>query len=895
MAQSSALPIRPGWTGVPQQVSPPAAGILPSPRPVTPPRGNGGYPRDGSGGRFAESPPLAPGAGYPLRTPSPLQQRPLAQHRPPTPQRSGAAGSRVASPQRPVPQFGLLPPPSPQGGGLRAPTPPAQLGRHALGCGGSVAEAVRQRSLSRAQSPSLQRRRGSGAGNETAYVRGDLVEYHSSTFQCWIPTVVEAVDAESGGLTLAVRPRDPVQLRDQGRLVRRRTRPEVAQLEWVSSVLRQGRLEQEAEAMFHRFAIGGVLLHDYLPAVAGDMDTKTGVLGFLRVLYSEFQTHKLSGLALDHFRNIFWDQLLIAKECTRAMPLAQDRYRPTADPQQVYDFADMRLLGEGTYGKVVLAWDHVSRDKRAVKIIEKSKHLGSFDFLAVEIDNLTLLDHPHIARLYEFMEDTQHLYLVMDLCSGGDLSQKIEKAQRDRIHLSEPFVADSMRQVLMAVTYVHARGIVHLDLKPANVMLMPNKRAHPPVKEQLKTLASDYDRPHVVVIDFGVAQFFQAGNFKHNRPCGTPYTMAPEVWSGEITPKSDVWSCGVMIFELLALRHPVDIGTNKQAEAVALWRAQPQIHWEKLSRHSQEVRHACMQSMQVDRFARPSGAQLLTLPFFSNASMFGNGVPLPTDANEALDLLTQLPQRSLLYISVALEVARRWPANHNPTVKALFTELNLAGQGRLEVRHFCIGLQRLGVGATKAAQIADAADVGRDGCIEWTTFVAACTDLGSPDFEGFLRATFCKADSDGDNLLSLEDLKTLLPASCDMGLAKEIFQGLTGRTERGARLDLPTFLGQFRSERAADALPGGAASRASHDTSAEANQTFNILGLARDQFDRARSRIFPAPGDPGEEDSNLQQLASMGFADRPKNLAALRRHRNRVTASLIEEICIDEH
>jgi len=505
---------------------------------------------------------------------------------------------------------------------------------------------------------------------------------------------------------------------------------------------------------------------------------------------------------------------------------------------------------------VVLAWDHVSRDKRAVKIIEKSKHLGSFDFLAVEIDNLTLLDHPHIARLYEFMEDTQHLYLVMDLCSGGDLSQKIEKAQRDRIHLSEPFVADSMRQVLMAITYVHARGIVHLDLKPANVMLMPNKRAHPPVKEQLKTLASDYDRPHVVVIDFGVAQFFQAGNFKHNRPCGTPYTMAPEVWSGEITPKSDVWSCGVMILELLALRHPVDIGTNKQAEAVALWRAQPQIHWEKLSRHSQEVRHACMQSMQVDRFARPSGAQMLTLPFFSNASMFGNGVPLPTDANEALDLLTQLPQRSLLYISVALEVARRWPANHNPTVKALFTELNLAGQGRLEVRHFWIGLQRLGVGATKAAQIADAADVGRDGCIEWTTFVAACTDLG---------------------------------------LAKEIFQGLTGRTERGARLDLPTFLGQFRSERAADALPGGAASRASHDMSAEANQTFNILGLARDQFDRARSRMFPAPGDPGEEDSNLQQLASMGFADRPKNLGALRRHRNRVTASLIEEICIDEH
>merc|ERR1719343_1707149 len=115
-------------------------------------------------------------------------------------------------------------------------------------------------------------------------------------------------------------------------------------------------------------------------------------------------------------------------------------------------------------------------------------------------------------------------------------------------------------------------------------MLMPNKDAAPPVKDRSReTMASDFDRPHVVVIDLGVAQMFMPGNFRNNRPTGTPYTMAPEVWTGEITPKADIWSCGVMTYELLSCKIPVEIPYNTQDDALRFWANAPAINFRALA------------------------------------------------------------------------------------------------------------------------------------------------------------------------------------------------------------------------------------------------------------------------------------------------------------------------
>jgi len=486
----------------------------------------------------------------------PQRARSPSKHRSPSPNGAGHLPNMAVVAPSPFVAAAITPRGKPANGAAkRERTPPAILGRRVLPNMplGEVAQAMKQRNVDRF-TPS----------GEVSYIRGDLVEYHSGSYKCWVPTHVEQVDLETGAVTVAVRPREPIRKEDLKTLIRRRRKPSFEQLEWVRRLLSTGRIESEAETIFalHASRLGGGewgLVPGSFLIVASDIDEKTGVSGFLRGLYSEYQRYSVEYLSLEQFQSLFWDHLQFAKECTRIIPQGNDRYRYSADPKQAYNFKDWKVLGEGTFGKVVLAYTHGTNDRRAVKLVNKGGLNQNFDFLAREIDNLCNLDHPHIARLYEYMEDAKTLYLVMDFCSGGDLHQKIRAAEKSRQPLRESYIAEAMRQVLFAIGYVHARGICHLDLKPANIMLMPSKAVNPPVKDAVQTVPKDFEKPHVCVIDFGVAQFFSAGSFRNGRPAGTPYTMAPEVWKGEITPKADIWSVGVTMFEMCCARFPVSM------------------------------------------------------------------------------------------------------------------------------------------------------------------------------------------------------------------------------------------------------------------------------------------------------------------------------------------------
>lgn len=187
-------------------------------------------------------------------------------------------------------------------------------------------------------------------------------------------------------------------------------------------------------------------------------------------------------------------------------------------------------------------------------------------------------------------------------------------------------------------------------------------------------------------------------------------------------------------------------------------------------------------------------------------------------------------------------------------------------------------------------------DLSRDGSVGWTEFVAACINLGGDEFEDTLREAFEEVDADRDGLLTQQDLGRLLPSGYAPEVASDVFSHLTGRMEAGARLDLPTFLQHFRARRpAADdgarrstsgflsvcppapAAPGGLALP-------------DVLGLAREAADKVRSRWFPVPGPPEQEEEQLRRLADMGFKDRTQCLAVIRRHRNEISNSAVEEL-----
>eukprot|EP00586_Coscinodiscus_wailesii_P006518 CAMPEP_0172488964 /NCGR_PEP_ID=MMETSP1066-20121228/18693_1 /TAXON_ID=671091 /ORGANISM="Coscinodiscus wailesii, Strain CCMP2513" /LENGTH=617 /DNA_ID=CAMNT_0013256509 /DNA_START=64 /DNA_END=1917 /DNA_ORIENTATION=+ len=151
-----------------------------------------------------------------------------------------------------------------------------------------------------------------------------------------------------------------------------------------------------------------------------------------------------------------------------------------------------------------------------------------------EITILRDLDHPNIIQLFEVYKVKRKVWLVMELCMGGDLSTRAGE-------MTEEGVAIVLEQVLRAVHYMHKRNICHRDIKLENIMYMTKD------KEGMS---------NIKLIDFGLSNKFQKGQ-KMKAAVGTIYTMAPELISGDgYTEQTDVWSIGVVAFILLSQSYP---------------------------------------------------------------------------------------------------------------------------------------------------------------------------------------------------------------------------------------------------------------------------------------------------------------------------------------------------
>jgi hypothetical protein len=146
------------------------------------------------------------------------------------------------------------------------------------------------------------------------------------------------------------------------------------------------------------------------------------------------------------------------------------------------------LLGEGTYGRVVLARHKKTNLKRALKIIQKKKgKSGTQGTKTAEFEILKSLDHPNILRMFEMFSDDTHYYLVYEFCEGGELFDRIKKVKA----FNEKIAANIFYQILLAVAYCHSRNITHRDLKPENILFMSKSN-----EDQIK------------LIDFGVSVTF---------------------------------------------------------------------------------------------------------------------------------------------------------------------------------------------------------------------------------------------------------------------------------------------------------------------------------------------------------------------------------------------------
>ncbi|XP_061342703.1 CBL-interacting serine/threonine-protein kinase 12-like isoform X9 [Gastrolobium bilobum] len=192
-----------------------------------------------------------------------------------------------------------------------------------------------------------------------------------------------------------------------------------------------------------------------------------------------------------------------------------------------------KLLGHGTFAKVYHARNIKTGEGVAIKVIDKEKILkgGLVAHIKREISILRRVRHPNIVQLFEVMATKTKIYFVMEYVRGGELFNKVAKGR-----LKEEVARKYFQQLISAVEFCHARGVFHRDLKPENLLLDENG--------------------NLKVSDFGLSavsdQIRQDGLF--HTFCGTPAYVAPEVLArkGYDGAKVDLWSCGVVLFVLMA-------------------------------------------------------------------------------------------------------------------------------------------------------------------------------------------------------------------------------------------------------------------------------------------------------------------------------------------------------
>ncbi|KAL9283868.1 putative CBL-interacting serine/threonine-protein kinase 10 CAMK-CAMKL-CHK1 family [Arabidopsis thaliana] len=192
-----------------------------------------------------------------------------------------------------------------------------------------------------------------------------------------------------------------------------------------------------------------------------------------------------------------------------------------------------RLLGQGTFAKVYYGRSILTNQSVAIKMIDKEKvmKVGLIEQIKREISVMRIARHPNVVELYEVMATKTRIYFVMEYCKGGELFNKVAKGK-----LRDDVAWKYFYQLINAVDFCHSREVYHRDIKPENLLLDDN--------ENLK------------VSDFGLsalADCKRQDGLLHTT-CGTPAYVAPEVINrkGYDGTKADIWSCGVVLFVLLA-------------------------------------------------------------------------------------------------------------------------------------------------------------------------------------------------------------------------------------------------------------------------------------------------------------------------------------------------------
>ncbi|XP_078369290.1 serine/threonine-protein kinase Nek1-like isoform X1 [Oculina patagonica] len=254
-------------------------------------------------------------------------------------------------------------------------------------------------------------------------------------------------------------------------------------------------------------------------------------------------------------------------------------------------YVRVKKIGEGSFGKALLVKKKTDGKQYVIKEISISKMSPKErEESRKEVKVLAQLKHPNIVSYQESFEENGNLYIVMDYCEAGDLYKRIN-SQRG-IQLPEEQVLDYFVQICLALKHVHDRKILHRDLKSQNIFL---------TKSGIVKLG-----------DFGIARVLHSTVELARTAIGTPYYLSPEICENRpYNNKSDIWSLGCVLYELLTLKHAFEAGNMKNLVLKIIRGSYPPIPY----KYSADIRGLVAQLLKRNAHDRPSVNSILKKPF----------------------------------------------------------------------------------------------------------------------------------------------------------------------------------------------------------------------------------------------------------------------------------------
>ncbi|CAL8243289.1 unnamed protein product [Lota lota] len=283
----------------------------------------------------------------------------------------------------------------------------------------------------------------------------------------------------------------------------------------------------------------------------------------------------------------------------------------TFAPPKLADYILTERLGSGTYATVYKAYSKGdSREAVAVKVVaKKTLNKTSMENLLTEIEILKTVRHPHIVQLKDFQWDSENIYLILEWCSGGDLSRFI----RSRRLLPEREAQRFLQQIACALRYLHERNISHLDLKPQNILLSGSV---------------------LKLSDFGFAAYMSPWD-EQSALRGSPLYMAPEmVCRRQYDSRVDLWSVGVILYEALFGRAP--FASRSYAELEEKIRSDRPVELPPGARVSADCRDLLLRLLERNPETRLTFAQFFCHAFVDLEHMAG-----PDSLGKAKELVVQ--------------------------------------------------------------------------------------------------------------------------------------------------------------------------------------------------------------------------------------------------------------